>query len=203
MNFQNLNLQRNEDIFIVNIEFDVWTIINNILAVIGLLSLITTVIRIIWTFSGGSEWIANVEIKEYPLDLELEGIGGRYPQYYPCYPDEIRTAMQYATQNMFIPENTIIRKLVLKKLDEKSIAKKKLKYRKVYTFKMVTPQNPVCIVIERGDAIAPYLLEWKTEYGGKTKYYFYEELRNGNNNRSGFEYEYGFFAKIRKILDLR
>lgn len=191
----------------MNIEFDVWTIINNILAVIGLLSLITTVIRIIWTFSGGSEWIANVEIKEYPLDLELEGVDGRYPQYYPCYPDEIMIAMQYAmqnaTQNMFIPENTIIRKLVLKKLDEKSIAKKKLKYRKVHTFKMVTPQNPVCIVIERGDAIAPYLLEWKTEYGGKTKYYFYEELRNGNNNRSGFEYEYGFFAKIRKILDLR
>lgn len=187
----------------MDIEFDVWTIINNILAVIGLLSLITTVIRIIWTFSGGSEWIANVEIKEYPLNFELEGVEGRYPQYYPCYPDEIRISTQYATQNMFIPENTIIRKLVLKKLDEKSICKKKLKYRKVHTFKMVTPQNPVCIVIERGDAIAPYLLEWKTEYGGKTKYYFYEELRDGNNNRSGFEYEYGFFAKIRKILDLR
>lgn len=185
----------------MNIELDTWTIINNILAVIGLLSLITTVIRVIWTFSGGSEWIANVEIKEYPFDLDLDGVDGRYPQYYPDHPSRITT--EYVTQNMFIPENTIIRKVVLKKLDERSICKKKLKYKKVHTFKIVTPQSPVCIIIDRGEAIAPYVLEWKTEYGGKTRYYFYEDLRDGNNNRSGFEYEYGFFAKLRKVLDLR
>lgn len=59
------------------------------------------------------------------------------------------------------------------------------------------------LVIERGEAIPPYMLEWKIEYGATAQYYFGENGRNGVNSASGFQYHIGLGAKIRKILDLR
>ena len=46
------------------------------------------------------------------------------------------------------------------------------------------------------------ILEWHIDYGEKASYYFYENMRDGNNNRIGIEYSFGF-SKIRKLLDLK
>lgn len=183
-----------------------WDMLNNVLAVIGVISLLITVLRIIWIFSGSTEWIDHVRIESHLKTDELDGVDGRYPQYYPDHPS--RVANEYATQNLLIPQSTIIRKAVLKEVETvvssgRKGERYKEKRKKLQTFSMITPQSPLCLVIERAECMPKYVLEWKTEYGGYTRYYFYENLRDGNNNCSGFEYHYGFWAKLRKILDLK
>lgn len=178
-----------------------WEYINNFLSVIGLLSIIITIIRIIWTFSSGSEWIDNIRIEEFPLDKDFEDEKGVYPQYYPEHPSLVTN--EFAQQNLFLPQNTIIRNLVLKEVDETSINGDKLKYRKIAAFQEITPHSPLCLVIERREAIPRFMIQWKTVYGGKAQYYFCDNLRNGDNSLCGIQYEFGFWAKVRKILDLK
>lgn len=176
--------------------------IENILAVIGLVSLAFTVIRVAWVFFGsGIEWIDNVKITEIPYDENAEDIdvgGGVYPQYFKA-----ENLSEYATATMIIPQSIIIRNLKIKRVDDSSICSEKLKYRTVETLKNVTPQYPLCLICERREAIAEYCVEWRIDYGGKATYYFYDNLRDGNNNRNGIEYTFGFFSKLRKLLDLK
>ncbi len=176
--------------------------IENILAVIGLVSLAFTVIRVVWIFFGsGIEWIDNVNITEFSYDENNEDVdvgGGVYPQYFKS--DNLS---EYATATMILPQSIIIRNLKIKRIDESSIQSGKLKYRTVKTVKNVTPQYPLCVVCERREAIAEYCIEWRIDYGGKASYYFYDNLRDGNNNRKGIEYTFGFFSKIRKLLELK
>ena len=53
-----------------------WEIINYILSIIGIISLIVTIVRIIWTFSGNTEWLDNIKIEEHPLTYSVEGYKG-------------------------------------------------------------------------------------------------------------------------------
>lgn len=178
--------------------------IENILAIIGLISLVLTIIRVIWVFFGtGTEWIDNVNITEKPYNENDEYLGdgtGVYPTYFK---DDGDGLSEYATATLIAPQSTIIRNLKIKQIVDESFEKGKLKYKTVKTIKMVTPQFPLCIVCERRETIPKFYIEWRIDYGGKAKYYFYENLRDGNNDRKGLEYTFGFFSKIRKLLDLK
>lgn len=180
-----------------------WEDVNNFLAIIGLLSLLITVVRIIWTFLQGSEWIDNIRIEEYPLDKDFDTEKGVYPEFYPKHPSAMDN--EFATQNLFIPQSTIIRNAIIKKVDfyENRKGETDYKYKKVFTVKEISPHTPLCLVIERTEAIPQYMIEWKTEYGGKGEYYFGDNLRNGDNSLTGFRYHFGFIARIRKILNLK
>ncbi len=176
--------------------------IENILAIIGLISLILSVVRVIWVFfNSGTEWIDNINITETPYndgDEYIEDGIGIYPTYFKD--DEKLTEFQTAT--MITPQSTIIRNLKIKQIVEASIETGKLKYKTVKTVKTVTPQFPLCIICERRETIPKYYIEWRIDYGGKATYYFHDNLRDGNNDRKGIEYTFGFFSKIRKLLDL-
>lgn len=178
-----------------------WEIINYILSIIGIISLIVTLVRIIWTFSGNTEWLDNIKIEEHPMKYSVEGNKGLYPQYYPCSPDEFQS--EPAAQTLFIPQNSIIKKVALKQIVLSSVYEGKEKYKTVHVFKDVTPLTPICLVAERRQAIPEYLLEWKTEYGAHAVYYFYDDLYSSRNNQKGFEYTFGFWAKVRKVLGLK
>ena len=179
-----------------------WEVINNILAVIGLISLVQAVIRTIWVFTQNSEWIDNISIEEYQLDVDLEEDTDYVLDFYPDVPERVDN--EYATQNLFIPQSTIIKKVVLKKVRLIEKENNTLeKYERVHVFHDVSPHNPICLVIERRHSIPEYMLEWKTDYGVTAQYYFGENCRNGINSFSGFRYHVGFWAKIRKVLDLK
>ncbi len=179
-------------------------VIENILAIIGLISLVLTIIRVIWVFFGsGTEWIDNVNIIEKPYNEEeeyLEDGSGIYPTYFK---DDADGLSEYATATLIAPQSTIIRNLKIKRIDDASIESGELKYRTVKTIKTVTPQFPLCIICERRESIPKYYIEWRIDYGGKASYYFYDNMRDGNNDRKGLEYTFGFFSKIRKLLDLK
>ena len=178
--------------------------IEAILAVIGLVSLGITVLRVLWTFfSSGIEWLDNVTITEesYQADNDYEEPGtGIYPT---VFKDDNIKRSEFLTATIISPQRTIIRNLKIKKLDIRSIEKNKCKYKTVKTVKQVTPQFPLCMIVERGEAIAPYIIEWRIDYGGKATYCFYENMRDSNNDRKGIEYKYGVIAKVRKLLDLK
>lgn len=178
-------------------------VIEDILAVIGLVSLILTLVRIIWAFfDSGTEWVDNVTITEKPYVEEeeyLESGTGIYPTYFKGE----KNVSEFATATTFSPQSTIIRNLKIKKVTPESIEEGDLKYRTVKIIKTVTPQNPLCMVLERGEAIAPYMLEWRIDYGAKATYYFYENMRDGYNDRKGIEYTFNLISKIRKLLDLK
>lgn len=178
--------------------------IEKILAVIGLISLVLTVIRVFWIFFGsGTEWIDNVTITEKPYN-ENDEFTDAEPGIYPTYfKEDAGQVTEYATATTIAPQSTIIRNLKIKRVVDASIPTDKLKYRTVKTIKTITPQFPLCIVCERREAIAKYYIEWRIDYGGKAFYYFHENMRDGNNNRIGIEYTFGFFSKIRKLLDLK
>lgn len=177
--------------------------IENILAIIGLVSLILTVIRVIWVFFGsGTEWIDNINVTERPYDPkdeECEDGTGIYPTYFKDDADRL----SYATATFITPQSTIIRKLKIKQVNDKSLEKGKFKYKTVKTIKVVTPQRPLCVICERAETIPKYCIQWRVDYGGKATYYFSENLRDGNNDCKGIEYYFGFFSKIRKLLDLK
>ncbi len=179
-----------------------WEVINNILAVIGLISLVQTIIRTIWAFTQNTEWIDNIRIEEHPLDIDLEEDTDYVLDFYPDMPERIEN--ECATQNLFIPQSTIIKSVVLKKvklIDTENGVQEK--YERVHVFHDVSPHNPICLVIERRHSIPEFMLEWKTDYGVTAQYYFGENCRNGVNSFSGFRYRVGFWAKLRKVLDLK
>ena len=180
----------------------VWDNINNFLAIIGLISLIITVVRTIWVLTRGKEWIDNIKIEEYPLTHDFDTEKGYYPQFYPENREEIEG--EYATQNLFVPQGVLIRNAKIKKvvLSENRKGETKYKYKKVYKVKEISPRSPLCLIIERTHCIPRYKIEWKTEYGGKAEYYFGDNMRNGDNSLSGIKYKFGFFAKVRKIIGL-
>lgn len=176
------------------------------LTVIGAISLVIGVIRFIWVFClSGTEWIDNIEIKvedwiegrDYEEYFAFSG-SSIYPIIYSDYAD----CGCEVTVNFIIPENTIIRNLKIKKLVDESIDSKKLKYKKTKIIPEITPNSPLCMIVERREAIAQYMVEWKTLYGGKASYYFYSNMRNGTYNKSGIKYTYSFWSRLRKYFGL-
>lgn len=177
------------------------------LTVVGAISLVIGIIRFIWAFfSNGSIWLDDVKIQveRFDADTDYEEYFTRdntaiYPQVYRNYKDYDGEEI---TANFFIPNNTVIRNLKIKKVEYKNIVTGKEKYKTVKLIKQITPKQPLCIIVPRCKAISQFVLEWKTKYGGKTTYYFYSNNRDGTYNKPGFAYSFGKFAKIRKFFDL-
>lgn len=179
-------------------------LIEDILAVIGIISLILTVIRVFWVFfSSGIEWIDNVIITEEKYDDSCdysENGTGVYPTVFNGFDEADK---EFVTATLIKPESTIIKNLKIKKVQENSIMKDKLKYKTVEKIKMVSPQYPLYVITTRTEAISFYIVEWKIDFGAKASYYFYDNLRDGNNNKKGIEYSFNIISKIRKLLDLK
>ena len=45
------------------LEPNIWDTLNNLLAAIGMISIVITIIRIVWIFLGGEEWVDNIKIE--------------------------------------------------------------------------------------------------------------------------------------------
>lgn len=185
----------------------VLTTIENVLTVIGAISLLIGVVRLIWCFFASSvEWIENVDIKVYDYDPEQsyeENFAFSNQAIYPIiYKDLNEVCPAEPTVNYFVPKGVIIKKIVIKKLDENTVESGKEKYKKIKTIKQITPLTPLCMIVDRREAIPEYLIEWKTLYGGKTQYYFHSNMRDARYNKTGIKYSFGFWAKIRKFIGL-
>ena len=63
------------------LEPNIWDTLNNLLAAIGMISIVITIIRIVWIFLGGEEWVDNIKIEELPLTEDLENRIGMCQQY--------------------------------------------------------------------------------------------------------------------------
>ena len=181
-------------------EINIFEIVNNFLAITGLISIFIAVIRFIWIFKEETIWIDDVKIIEYDINQQVTTQDESYIQYYPCYPEECTT--DYVTQNIIMPQNKIIKKVVLKKVFFHDSEKADYEYKTIKTFDEISPYTPLCLVIERTNAIPTYMIEWSTEYGAKVQYYF-RDNNEGVNNMSVFQYHYTFRSKVRKFLDLR
>lgn len=177
------------------------------LTVVGAISIVIGIIRFIWAFlSNSSMWLDDVKIQveSFNPDTDYEEYFTRdntaiYPNVYSNYGDY---ECEEITVNFFIPNNTVIRNLKIKKVDCKSIVTGKEKYKTVKHIKQITPEQPLCVIVPRCEVIPQFILEWKTKYGGKTTYYFYSNNRDGIYNKPGFAYSFGIFAKLRKFFDL-
>lgn len=183
------------------------TTIENVLTVLGAISLLIGVIRLIWCFFASSvEWIENIDFKVYDYDPEQsyeENFAFSNQAIYPIvYRDLSENCPAEPTVNYFVPKGAIIKKMVIKKLDESTIESGKQRYKKVKTIKQITPLTPLCMIVDRREVIPEYLLEWKTLYGGKTQYYFYSNMRDTRYDKTGIKYSFGFWAKIRKFIGL-
>ena len=176
------------------------------LSVIGAVSIIISIVRFIWLiFSSHTEWIDNLSIlvEEYDEDVDYdEYFAFNNKDIYPTVFKDTDCEPNYPTVNFFIPQNTIIRKLKIKKVSDESIADGSMKYKTVKVIKNITPDNPLCMIVGRGECIARYKISWSTLYGGRAEYYFYENSRNGTYNKSGIQYSYGFVSRIRKFFGL-
>lgn len=175
---------------------------NNALVIVGVFSIVVGIIRIIAVIHTGTEWIDNVIIEEHALNEDLDDRQGFYPQYFPCHPSNCNE--EYATQNLFIPQNVIVRNLKIKRVE---IVEKNgdiiERYKTAAKIDTVTPENPLCIVVARREAIPEYLLEWNAEYGIRTRYYLCDNLRSGDNNKRGFEYKHSLLSAIRRVLEIK
>lgn len=174
--------------------------VENFLSIVGLLSIVLTLIRFFWNFSKKHEWIDDFKLKEYSSNVDIFSEVGLEPVYYPL--DFGKKLGDGVSQNLFIPNNTIIRKVKIKKVQILKPDGSKTKYKTVYTVDEINPYSPLCLVIERTQSIPTYMIEWKTVYGGKCQYYF-GDMPTGNDIPSGFRYEFGFWANVRRILDLK
>ena len=177
------------------------------LTVVGAISIIIGIIRFIWAFfSNSSIWLDDVKIHVESFDADTD-----YEEYFTnnntaIYPEVYKNYEDYEgeeiTVNFFIPNNTVIRDLKIKKTEYENILTGREKYKTVKRIKQITPEQPLCVIVPRCEAIPQFILEWKTKYGGKTTYYFYSNNRDGTYNKPGFAYSFGIFAKLRKFFDL-
>lgn len=181
--------------------------VESVLTVVGAISIVIGIIRFFWVITtSGTEWIDNICIEEMPWseDLDIdEHFASQGKAIYPTvYKSEEDTNAYCFAVYYIIPQNAIIRNLKIKHIDYDSIPTDKLIYRTVRTVKQITPENPLCMIIDRGEAIAQYKIEWKTQYGGKAEYYFYENMRDSAYDKVGIQYSFGVWSKIRKYFGL-
>ena len=180
--------------------------IETILSIIGAVSLVLGVIRFIWVFfSSGTEWIDNLSIKVEPWEEgfdaeEYFAFNGK--DIYPSVYADMENVTGELTVNYFIPQNTIIRKLKIKRISTEDFVAGRGKYKTVQIIREVTPEVPLCMVVDRPGLFARYMIEWKTQYGGKARYYLHSNLRSSAYNKSGIQYSFGVWARIRKYFGL-
>ena len=175
--------------------------IDRILSIVGLVSLVTVVIRVFWMlFSTNTEWASDVcisEIKDLKMsEIDREG---------NCvFPEEYCTEeSQYTTRLMFRPYGSIIKKMTLSQIEYKNDNFTRFKRINVKVFRNITPQRPLIVSTDMAETFPRYVLSWKGDYGIKAAYYFCMNARDRNYQSSGMTYTINLWTKIRKILGLK
>lgn len=170
-----------------------------ILTVVGIISVVVGFIRIIWSFTSNYEWIDDINIITLENEWEIYADSeGNVLSPTVCYLSE-----SFGNVIMFKPKNTIIKKMYLfsEHYDEKK--KKYIKDKTIDIFRNISPNCPLCIRLDIPECFPIYAIAWKGIYGAKTKYEFSYNGRDGNYNLSGIIYHYGVIAKIRKVIGLK
>ena len=139
--------------------------LESVLSVVGAISIVVSIFRFIWLFfSFGTEWIDNLSIlvEDYDEDVDYdEYFAFEGKSIYPTVFKDTDCEPNYPSVNFFIPQNTIIRKVKIKKVSDESIADGSMKYKTVKVIESITPHNPLCMIVGRGECVARYKLCWK------------------------------------------
>lgn len=176
------------------------------LTVLGGISFLIAVLRFLWVVLPSSiEWIGNFSVREEVYDANIDYTETTLEDGTAIYPvlykdDESDT--NCLSVNYIMPKDIIIKNLIIKKADPKSYEKLKTKYKKVKTIPQITQEMPLCMIIDRGECIAPYMIQWRIKYGTIVQYYFDDNMRNGSNNKSGIVVKRGLVAKTRQFFGL-
>ena len=184
----------------------VFEIVERILAVIGLISFIVAVVRIIWIFKTNITWINNVSVKQLPLpNNSIYDTSLQHTSTGECIFPEIYSVDEtdYTQTFLFRPNDSIIKKMRLYKItkyDKKMNPKRK---RLIKEFKKVSPFRPIAIKITLPEFIPHYYVCWAGDFGVKTAYYFQMNGRDGNIDSYGMSCKIGFWSKIRRIIGLK
>lgn len=175
--------------------------VDELLSIVGIISLVIAVIRIFWVFfSSNTEWASSISISE----IKTEHIYEETKDGDCIFPEEYHTGeSKYLTRLMFRPHDSIIRKITLSRViyTNDNFTKRKLVRERV--FQNITPQRPLIIGTEMAETFPNYVLSWKGDYGITAEYYFCMNGRDGNYQSSGMTYRISLWAKTRKILGLK
>ena len=185
---------------VMNYFLELIASIDNILSIVGFFSLITVLVRVIWVlFAANTEWVSSISMRviknEEMLETAEDGDS--------IFAEEYCTEGHYITRLMFRPHDSIIRTMVLSRVQYKNGNYVKPRLIKEKVFRDITPQHPLVIGTEMAETFPHYALTWKGDYGIKATYYFHVNNRDGNYQTSGMTYTIGFWTKIRKILELK
>jgi len=177
-------------------------IIDDILSIIGIISLMITVVRIMWwLLSTDYEWYGDVIIKEEMYEVDYSRVLDE--EMYSNYYRDMEEKNEQMSKFLIIPQNTIIRKLVIKKTSIESIRRGEHKFSEIKVYKFITPETPMCLVIPKHNAEPLYMVEWSIDYGAKACYYFCDNMGYGKKQLDGICYKKNFIYKLRKILELK
>ena len=168
----------------------IWEKLDTTLNVIAVFSIIIGIIRY---FNNRNKltWRDNVSITEHDKDYDYERFE-KQPIYTKiCIPNE------YCVMIKFKPVNCVIRKMEIILLDSGGKPKRVLE-----KYKDLTPDTPVCFLVERAELIPRYQIKWYSDFGEYCVHDLRENLRNGNNNVEGAVYRKTWLSRIRRILGL-
>lgn len=169
-----------------------WNTITNLFTVLGFVSTLLTVIRIIHN-NKIPEWNTSVEIKCYPSTFD----------FLEKYPEPIISSLQNLqaqTKIIFRPVNCIIRRVELYRILPCPGQDKLLM---IETHKNVSPDTPICFQVDLGELEADYMLRWYIDFGKYSEYYFQENLLNGINDKNGFVYRSNFISMLKRAIGMR
>lgn len=171
-------------------EWDVWGKLDTALNVIALISIFLGILRYI-NNRNKQVWRNDVSITEHDRNYDYE----RYEKE-PIY-TKICLPTEYCVLIKFKPVNCIVRKMEIIRLNTEG--KKQYVLKK---FENLTPDTPVCFLVERAELIPRYRIKWYSDFGEYCVHDLSENLRNGNNTVEGAIYHQTWLSRIRKILGI-
>lgn len=168
-----------------------WTPIGNFFTFLGIISPIFLFFRFLHNCKH-KEWKDNVAIYNYDNDYDVEA-----NEMSPIYSKVWDEQSPYAGIIVFKPSNCIITKLEIILLNLETQKAERV----IETFKNVSPDTPVCLKIERAEALPQYRLRWYSDYGEYYDYNLEENRRTGINDITGVIYKNNFITTIRKLFE--
>ncbi len=176
------------------------------LAIIGVISTAWFIVRLVRAIFGSSkEWHSDIIIKvdDYNPDIDYdEYFAFSEGQIYPEVYKDSDGNSEYMVVTYFIPQGRTLYDVKIKRIIDESIDDGDIEYITEKVINGLNPQNPLCVIAEYAHSIPRYIVEWKTQYGGKATYYFNENRRDGRYGQPGVLYHYSLFSKIRRFLDI-
>lgn len=184
----------------------VFEIVEKALAVIGLISFLVVVVRVIWIAITNITWVNNVIVTNlhpstdinYEASMEQSASGECiFPTIYSV--DET----EYTQTFLFRPKDSIINRMRLYEITKYDKSMNPTRKRLIKTFKEISPFRPLAIKITLSEFIPHYCVCWAGDYGVKTAYYFQMNGRDGNVDSYGMSCKIDFWSKIRRIIGLK